>query len=42
MYNLKGFAVGNGITDMYIDSDSQLFETIVNWNMLPTALWTKM
>ena len=38
-YNLKGFIIGNGVTDMYIDSDNQLIETLVNWSMIPQDLY---
>jgi len=33
--NLKGFIIGNGVTDMYIDSDNQLIETLAYWSMIP-------
>ena len=38
-YNLMGFIIGNGVTDMYIDSDNQLIETLVNWSMIPQDLY---
>jgi hypothetical protein len=41
-YNLKGFIIGNGVTDMYIDSDNQLIESIANWNMIPLSLLAKI
>lgn len=41
-YNLKGFIVGNGVTDMYIDSDNQMIESLANWNMIPTSLWNQI
>lgn len=41
-YNLKGFVIGNGVTDMYIDSDNQLMESLVNWNMIPPSLFKQM
>lgn len=41
-YNLKGFIIGNGVTDMYIDSDSQMIESLANWNMIPSALWNQI
>jgi carboxypeptidase C (cathepsin A) len=34
-YNLKGFIIGNGVTDMYIDSDNQLIESLAYWSMIP-------
>jgi len=40
--NLQGFIVGNGMTDMYIDSDNVLLESVANWGMIPLPLWTKM
>ncbi len=42
IYNLKGFIVGNGITDMYIDSDNPLIESIAYWSMIPMYLWTSI
>jgi hypothetical protein len=41
-YNLKGFIIGNGVTDMYIDSDNQLIETLVNWSMIPQDLYNQI
>ena len=41
-YNLKGFVIGNGVTDMYIDSDNQMIESLANWNMIPTSLWNQI
>ena len=41
-YNLAGFIIGNGVTDNYIDTDSNLFETLYNWNMIPTSLWDQI
>ena len=41
-YNLKGFLIGNGVTDMYIDSDNQMIESLANWNMIPTSLWNQI
>jgi hypothetical protein len=41
-YNLKGFVIGNGVTDMYIDSDSQMIESLAYWNMIPTKLWEQI
>lgn len=41
-YNLKGFIVGNGITDMYLDSDNPLIESIANWSMIPMSLWSQI
>jgi hypothetical protein len=41
-YNLKGFIVGNGITDMYIDSDNPLLESIAHWSMIPMDLWNQI
>jgi hypothetical protein len=38
-YNLKGFVIGNGVTDMYIDSDSQMIESLWAWSMIPWSLW---
>lgn len=40
-YNLQGFIVGNGMTDMYVDTDNPLIETIANWNMIPMSLWER-
>jgi len=36
--NLKGFIVGNGVTDNYIDTDNQLIESITAWSMIPRKL----
>lgn len=41
-YNLKGFIIGNGVTDMYLDSDSQMIESLANWNMIPSSLWDQI
>jgi hypothetical protein len=41
-YNLKGFIIGNGVTDMYIDTDNVLLESVANWNLIPVSLWNKM
>lgn len=41
-YNLKGFIVGNGITDMYLDSDNPLIESIAHWSMIPMNLWNQI
>ncbi|TNV78909.1 hypothetical protein FGO68_gene989 [Halteria grandinella] len=41
-YNLKGFIVGNGMTDMYIDTDNVLLESVANWNLIPVSLWKQM
>jgi hypothetical protein len=41
-YNLKGFIVGNGITDMYIDTDNPLLESVAHWSMIPMSLWTRI
>ena len=30
------------MTDMYIDSDNALLESVANWGMIPMSLWTKM
>ena len=38
-YNLKGFIVGNGMTDMYIDTDNPLLESVANWNLIPMKMW---
>ena len=38
-YNLKGFIIGNGVTDMYIDSDNQLIETLAFWSMIPQDMY---
>lgn len=40
--NLQGFIVGNGMTDMYIDSDNQLLESVANWGMIPLPLWNNI
>ena len=37
-YNLKGFIVGNGVTDNYIDTDNQLIESITAWSMIPRSI----
>lgn len=37
-YNLKGFIVGNGVTDNYIDTDNQMIESIAAWSMIPLKL----
>ena len=42
MYKLEGFIVGNGITDMYIDSDNPLIESIAYWSMIPMKLWNQI
>lgn len=41
-YNLKGFIIGNGVTDMYIDSDNQLIETLAYWSMIPLDLYNQI
>jgi hypothetical protein len=41
-YNLKGFIIGNGVTDMYIDSDNQLIETLAYWSMIPWELYNQI
>ena len=41
-FNLKGFIVGNGITDMYLDSDSQYFESAAEWSLIPMSLWNRI
>lgn len=42
IYKLEGFIVGNGITDMYIDSDNPLIESIAYWSMIPMKLWNQI
>lgn len=41
-YNLKGFIIGNGVTDMYIDSDNQLIESLAMWSMIPQSLYNQI
>ena len=41
-FKLEGFIVGNGITDMYIDSDNPLIESLAYWSMIPMKLWQKI
>lgn len=41
-YNLKGFVIGNGVTDMYIDSDNQMIESLWAWSMIPWPLWQEI
>ena len=35
---MKGFIVGNGVTDNYIDTDNQLIESITAWSMIPKKI----
>jgi len=41
-YNLAGFIVGNGQTNNYLDTDSQLMESLASWNMIPQSLYDKI
>ncbi len=41
VFNLKGFIIGNGMTDMYIDSDNPLLESLANWGMIPFPTWKR-
>jgi hypothetical protein len=41
-YNLAGFIIGNGVTDMYLDSDNQLIESLAYWSMIPQELFKQI
>jgi len=34
-YNLKGFIVANGVTDIYSDSDETTMENLAQFNVIP-------
>ncbi len=39
IYNLKGFAVGNGITDWHFDGEPASFEAYREFNLIPPELF---
>jgi len=41
-YNLKGFIIGNSVTDMYLDTDNQLVESLAYWSMIPFDLYNQI
>jgi hypothetical protein len=38
-YNLKGFAIGNGITDWNVDAAPATYEAFVNFNLISPDLY---
>jgi hypothetical protein len=40
-YNLKGFAIGNGITDWNVDAAPATFEAFVNFNLISPELYAQ-
>jgi hypothetical protein len=40
-YNLKGFAIGNGITDWNFDAEPATFEAFENFNLISQDLFTQ-
>lgn len=38
-YNLKGFAIGNGITDWTVDAEPVTWETFAAFNLIPYSLF---
>ena len=38
MYNLKGFAIGNGITDWNVDAQPATYDTFAEMSIIPQSL----
>jgi len=38
-YNFTGFAIGNGITDWVFDADPAMYETFLQFNIIPQSLY---
>jgi carboxypeptidase C (cathepsin A) len=40
-YNLKGFAIGNGITDWHVDAAPATFQTYYEFNLIPPEIYVQ-